>query len=231
MWRKYTHLGSTGNWAVDGPTGSATLRTDLVSNAAMSSSALISLSNAQPDPDFVPQISRLVEALIKQEGWIFGCDTMVFDPSDVAAPDRLLPLVMHRASMWMNEATGQRAALDYRLTLEPFPGREYPPLCAAVPELNQPTASLVTWMLYIHHALSEWVDHHPQLVAAREAVPLDKWYGDFLQQVDDFTIQLLPSHPRQAPELPSMEASPLASVLAPQPVKSPVSQPTGVRNS
>lgn len=190
----------------------------------MSKSDLLSLTQAQPSADFIPRLSALVEAMIEAEGWSFGCDTMVFTAADVASPTRLLPLVLHRSATWMQSSLGAQAPMDYRQTLDPVPGEEIAPLCQAVPEATYPTASLVTWGLYIRHTLGEWVDRHPTLAAKKEPIPLDSWYLDWLNDLDSGTVQLLPATTRVAPDRPRV--SPLDAAVQPG-----QSQPTGARAS
>lgn len=191
----------------------------------MSEPVLLSLNNAHPAADFIPRLSALVEAMITEEGWSFGCETMAFTAKDVAAPSRLLPLVLNRSTTWMRESMGAVAPMDYRLTLDPLPGEENPPLCTAVPEASRPTASLVTWALYIRHALGEWVSRHPQCVANHEPVPLDEWYSDWVQDMDSGAVLLLSALPRVAVPRSAVPRSPLD--VAAQPVQPQLSSNRG----
>lgn len=179
--------------------------------ALMSQSRLLSLASFQPDVEFLPRLSALVQAMIEQEGWVFGCETSAIPAADIAAPDRLLPLVLQRSASWMRESMGHAAAMDYRLCLDPLPGRDTPPICSAVPEPSRPTASLVTWALFVRQALGDWVDRHPDLVAKGQPVPLDSWYQDWVEDLDQGRVELLPALPRQAPSLPPASRSPLKS--------------------
>lgn len=188
----------------------------------MSQSRLLSLVSTQPDAHFLPRLSALVQAMIEQEGWVFGCETSVIPPADIAAPDRLLPLVLHRSSSWMRESMGHEAPMDYRLHLDPLPGREVPPICSAVPEPNRPTASLVTWALFIRQALGDWVEQHAELAARREPVPLDSWYQDWVNDLDSGRVELLPALPRQVPTgLPAPSQSPLRPAVQTVPASRP----------
>lgn len=190
----------------------------------MSQSRLLSLASSQPDANFLPRLSALVQAMIEQEGWVFGCETSAIPAADIAAPDRLLPLVLHRSATWMTESLGHAAAMDYRMCLEPLPGRDVAPICSAVPEPSRPTASLVTWALFVRQALGDWVDRHPDLVAAKQPVPLDSWYQEWVADLDSGRLELLPAAPRTAPlGLPDNGYSPLrpAVTAVPQPVARP----------
>lgn len=178
------------------------------------SKSFASLSQTPPAPRFIERLSAFTQALIDKEKWVFGCEQQVFTAEQVATPDYLFPLVLHRAARWMQEGYGEMAPMHYRLSQEPLPGRAHPPLCAAVPEMDAPTASLTVWALFIAHTLTEWVGQHADLVARKEPVPLDSWYQEWLADLDEGKLVLLPAKPRQLLEPQGPErASPLSPVL------------------
>jgi hypothetical protein len=180
------------------------------------SQPLSSLTQQAPAADFIERLSRYTQVLIEDQQWTFGCEVMAFTAEQVAAPDYLLPLVLHRANRWIEEGYGQPAPMDYRHTPEPLPRRDKAPLCAVVPEANEATASIAVWALFIKHALQDVVDQHQDLLLQDKQafIPLDDWYKEFLHDVDNGLVLLLPAKPRLMIEPASERPSPLDPGLA-----------------
>lgn len=164
---------------------------------------LASFELATPDPEFIARLSRLVEAMIRDNGWQFYTGgqlnpatgeaepVVVLDPAMFDQPGKLLPLVLHRASHFMFDATQVQAPIAYRFV---HPSLHHACPCQATPEFEGPTASLFLWGAYILHAFRDLVETSPPGVGATKGMlQIDSWWTAWLDGLDKTEIPLLPA--------------------------------------
>lgn len=141
-----------------------------------------------PDPQFLAKMSRVLERVVQNEGWMFSVisDGELYDlrSEEVCHPEAFLPILLMQASQWMKQALGATAPMAFRVKDGTY--------CAAVPEPPPAGGSLALWLLFAHYTLEEWVKRHPAHVSKGEPIPLDAWVKDWEAALAQHTVLLLP---------------------------------------
>lgn len=161
-------------------------------------------------PAFTQQLERVVRRAIEQAGWSFSCQGLDLAADEIAAPDGLLPMIVHQAHERMALALGQSPAMAYT----PSPSA----LCAAVPTPDRSVPTTV-WALFCHQALEAWVLEHPQSLLRQQRpeasvsagplpVPLDAWYERWYQALEAGRLNGLGPQPAAPDARPSPSGQP-----------------------
>ena len=127
---------------------------------------------AEPNEN-IASLASVVEKWIIQEGWSFSCQGIELAPEEVAAPDGLLPLVLHQAQDCMARATGSSMP-HIVVHQESDTG-----LCG-VSVSQVKGMSLAQWILAASFALDERVKQHGKT----GPVPVDMWYEGWQKSYD-----------------------------------------------
>lgn len=152
---------------------------------------LSSFSTTLP-PDFPERMSEVLRRAFERTGWRFSCEGDEFTAEEVAAPDGLLPMWLHRAQGLMVQALGgEMPEMTYRLD-----GRA---LCGARPEPTEKTAPLQMWALFTHFAVEQWRKQHAELAVKGSPVPLDELYHEWRALIQSNQVKTLPAHGPTAP--------------------------------
>lgn len=146
--------------------------------------------------DFNERLSGVIRAAMEHHGWRFTADGHGFTSEEMAAPDGMLSMWLHRAQEWMCQ------------TISPLPApmayqHNGNSLCAAIPSPDRPSASLAVWALHIHFAMDEWRSRFPELVQQNKPIPIDELYNNWKQLLMTQSIRL--KYPEPVPGiLPDM---------------------------
>lgn len=138
--------------------------------------------------DFATHLGRALRLALDKSAWRFCFESSgeEFISADVTDPDGLLPLWLHRAQGLMAKSLdGKAGAMDFR--------QDGGALCGAVPDPQQPSASLAVWACYVHFAIEDWHKQHPAYVAENRPVPVDGLYQEWRALVLSRKIPLLPA--------------------------------------
>lgn len=156
-----------------------------------------------PDAEFIGKLADLIRKMVVKEGWAFGCisesmndDIFEISAEEMGGPDVMMPLVLHQASLAMKEAYGAPAAMAYRA--DPIA------MCAAIPDPQEPTASLVTWALFAHYVLEERVLAHQKEQPGSSMTSLGPWQRDWDAALNEKTLHMLPPVAQPSASAPTL---------------------------
>lgn len=156
-------------------------------------------------PEFADRLSKVIQTLLEQDGMRFSCEGSEFSAEEVAAPDGLLPMWVHRAQGLMAKALGGKTApMAYRI--------DGAALCGVRPDPQGATASVGVWALFTFEALNAWQEQHMKLVKKGELVPMDEIYKEWHQVIRSRQVPLLPAKALPGVSLPSTGPDPRTGV-------------------
>lgn len=117
--------------------------------------------------DFSNRLSNVIRSALDHDGWKFICNNADFTSEEIAAPDGLLPVWIHRAQELMQQGISSVPAhMVYQMDGQALSG--------VLPAPEGPSASLGVWALFIHYAMEEWRGRFPELVQSNKPVPMDE---------------------------------------------------------
>lgn len=146
-----------------------------------------------PAQKFADRLGKMIQDLLEQKGWRFGCEGEDFSPEEIGAPDGLLPMWMHYAQELMSRAYAQeKPNMEYRV--------DQNGLCGVRPDPQVNTASLAVWALFLVESFEEWRRKHPQEVKQNLAVPMDALYTKWREDLKARKMKLLAPKPVAMPQ-------------------------------